>query len=80
MKLRTVEYDPNDNDWKNTDYLPSNSRYILVHSPEFGTSIGFFKRSGTSEGEFKDSIRITEKVNIIYWRELPRYYEHTNSL
>lgn len=71
MKLTSVKYNPSDEEWKDTSYLPSNSRRILVYSPEFGTSIGYYYNS-----MFNDELRIDEKVGIIYWRELPRYVQH----
>ena len=67
MKLTSVEYSEDSNDWKTTDYIPTNSRYIIVYSPEFGTSIGYYAK------KFVDKLREDETINILYWRELPRY-------
>lgn len=68
MKLASVRYSQDSDRWYSTEYIPSNSRNILVYSPEFGTSIGCY-----SDESFKDLFRIREEVNIIYWREMPRY-------
>lgn len=35
MKLQNVKFIDSDK-WYSIEYLPSNSRYILVYSPEFG--------------------------------------------
>lgn len=73
MKLMSVEYNSTDLEWKTIEYLPSNSRYILVYSPEFGTSIGKYIRYNESGGRFDDYLRLGELINITHWRELPRY-------
>lgn len=77
MKLTSLNYNSSNENWLNLDFLPSNSRYILVYSPEFGTSIGKYNKNTEL---FEDVLRNGEKVNIIYWREMPRYVEHNNSL
>lgn len=79
MKLMSVKYDPNYTEWRTIEYIPSNSRKILVYSPEFGTSIGkfIFTNNGYT---FEDSLRSEEKINITHWKELPRYNGYTNSL
>lgn len=78
MKLTSVEYNSSNDKWYTQDYLPSNSRYILVYSPEFGTSIGFY--SELNGGAFNDALRPGEKVGITNWRELPRYVSSQSNL
>jgi hypothetical protein len=72
MKLQSLKYNPDDVDWKTTEYFPNNSRYILVYSPEFGTSIGY-KYNDIYEVHWVDALRPDEDVNITHWKELPRY-------
>lgn len=77
MKLVSVQYHSDDNEWKSLEYLPCNSRYILVHSPEFGTSIGYYDKEIS---RFIDLLRLEELVGITHWRELPRYVAHNSDI
>lgn len=72
MKLTVVEYSPDSDRWYTTEYIPSNSRDILIYSPEFGTSIGHYSFYEDG-GLFSDLLRVRENINVLYWREMPRY-------
>lgn len=72
MKLTSVEYDPTNTKWYTLEYLPNNSRYILIYSPEFGTSIGNYDKFENG-GIYQDILRIGEDIKITHWREMPRY-------
>ena len=73
MKLKNVDYNKDNENWMDVENIPSNSRYILVYSPEFGTSIGYYRRFAETGGQWIDALRLNEKVNIQQWRELPKY-------
>lgn len=76
MKLQSVKFEENNNKWYSIEYLPNNSREILIYSPELGTSNGYYNKNVELFWIYKWQQYIKPQ----YWREIPRYVECYNSL
>ena len=67
MKLKSVEYLPDNENWMSSEYIPDNPRSIILFTPE----------GGSAEGKYENGKWIQYRWNCevkpLYWREMPRW-------
>lgn len=72
MKLQSVKYE-NTNSWFGCEFIPDNPRSVILYTLE----------GREAEGKYENGKWIQYRWNCevtpLYWREMPRYNERSNS-
>ena len=72
MKLQSVKYNEGNNNWYSIEYIPDNTREILLYVLEFGTTSGYYNKDKWYSFRYNCEVIPSE------WREIPRHESNSS--